>query len=1034
MSTREKKGNKTMRAAKKIVSRQSGVALLTTILLMLLMSSLLVGFILLINSGQKLSGVNNDYGKAFYAAEAGMEKLTADLGTLFDQNYAPPTAQVNALQAAPPAIAGISYTTASGLNGYTITSTNPVDSAGNYLPTVTQIQSGAYQGMTALATPYVLSVTARTTAGSEVKLQRTTQTVGIPMFQFGVFCDPDCSFFAGPNFNFGGRTHTNGNLWLASGATLTMSDRVTAYKDVITYTLENGNPVSNGYTGTVAVYNGSGTRVLGPNEGSLTQGLGSPGNANWPSLSTGASNYAGNLRNGLGSSAPTLSTGAQQLQLGIVTLGKGTTQPVDVIRRPIVGETSAVTQERYFAQASLKILLSDNPQDLIGGGAGLPCTTTTQPFDLTLLNAAPTDANAIKIKNYLAAHNETYVPIATSGAVNAGYTPSTRQNNPAPLTVPPVGDGYWIPKTNPLIHGYIKIEVQNVPYNACSFQDVTEEVLGYGYVGKNINPLGPQGVGTVPVSTSANPVLPLLPTAQVGSQTAGIAGAVACPDGHPQAIIRLERIRDNPSAGNLGTDGGGIGCGTSTAGAVVTINAANGDDVWPNVLFDTREGLMNNNDPPNVNLTSGTGSNNNVNYQNMVALGGVMQYIELDMKNVAKYLAGTLGAPDSGPLAHDPTNAPNNYVVYISDRRNNSYGGPGNTVLPAFAGNWPPLSPSGRETGEYGFNDVVNTDANGCPDKIVETGEDLDATGLLYTYGQFPNQTLLAYNPVSEWLGGYGYLTLQPAIANNTPDPKLYGWAPPPYGLNGAAGYNCGNVVDAAPYGPTAFPGVTVWSGTMVIHANEARENPNPLFRRAVKLVNGADLIDNLDQCPGGVTCGLTVAAENPVYIQGSLNCPGCAGNVFNNKDVGVSVIGDAVSVLSDAWNDVNSFAGPYNYGFRVATTSYYRTAIVGGKGVPFPELDGVKDFGTDGGVHNFMRELENWGAVNMNYTGSLVCLFTNRQAVGVYKSGGNVYSPPVRNYSFDTNFLDPSLLPPRTPLFRDVNTTGFTQLLSPTQ
>ena len=68
-----------------------------------------------------------------------------------------------------------------------------------------------------------------------------------------------------------------------------------------------------------------------------------------------------------------------------------------------------------------------------------------------------------------------------------------------------------------------------------------------------------------------------------------------------------------------------------------------------------------------------------------------------------------------------------------------------------------------------------------------------------------------------------------------------------------------------------------------------------------------------------------------------------------------------------------------------------------------------------------------------MNYTGSLVCLFTNRQAVGLYKSS-NVYSPPVRNYSFDQNFLNPSLLPPRTPLFRDVNTTGFTQLLSPTQ
>jgi Tfp pilus assembly protein PilX len=1031
-----------MRAAKKILHRQSGIALLTTILLMVLMSSMLVGFVLLINSGQKLSGMNNDYGKAFYSAEAGMEKLTADLGTLFDANYAPPIAQVNALQTAPPAIAGVTFVNGDGTPGYTISSTNPVDANGNYLPTITQITSGTYQGMTALATPYLLSVTARTSSGSEVKLQRTTQTVGIPMFQFGVYCDADCSFFAGPNFNFGGRTHTNGNLFLASGATLTMSQNVTAYKDVITYALENGNPVSNGYTGTVNVFNGSGTRTLGPNEGSLQQGPGSAGNSGWPNLSLGASNYAGNLRNGAGSSSPSTSTGAQLLQLGIVTLGGGATQSIDVIRRPPAGEALPVTQERYFAQASLKILLSDNPSDLIGGGANLPCTSTTPPFDLTHLVLAPTDPVAAQIQAYLVGHNETYVPLATSGAVVAGtYTPSTRQAGA--LTLPPVGDGYWIPGGQPLIHGYIKIEVQTVPYNACSFQDVTKEVLGYGYVGKNINPLGAQGVGTVPVSTGGAPVLPLLPTAAVGSQTSGVAGAVPCHDGHPLAIIRLQRIRDNPSQGNLGNDAGGIGCGTNVAGTTVTIVANNGDDFWPNVLFDTREGLMNNNTPPGTSLTSAAGgANNAVNYTDMVTLGGVMQYVELDVKNVAKYLAGTLGAPDSGPLSHDPSSAPNNYVVYISDRRGNTYSGPNYLQLPTFPGNWPPLSPTQRETGEYGFNDVVNTDANGCPNRTMDAGEDLDGTGTLYNYGQFATQSLRAYSPApptaGEWLGGYGYLIIEPTVAAlaNTPDPKVYGWAPPPYGLNGAAGYNCGITTVPVPYGPNPLPGASdvVWSGTMVIHANEARQNPNPLFRRAVKLVNGADLIDNLDGCPGGITCGLTIAAENPVYIQGDFNCPGCAGNVFNTRDVGASVVGDAVTVLSNAWNDVNSFGGPFDLTVRVATTSYYRTAIIGGKGVPFPELDGVKDFGTDGGVHNFMRELENWGAVNMNYTGSLVCLFTNRQAVGLYKSGGNVYSPPVRNYSFDSNFLNPSLLPPRTPLFRDVNTTGFTQLLSPGQ
>ena len=48
-------------------------------------------------------------------------------------------------------------------------------------------------------------------------LIRTIQAVAIPVFQFGMFSESDLSFFAGANFTFGGRVHTNGNLWLAAG-------------------------------------------------------------------------------------------------------------------------------------------------------------------------------------------------------------------------------------------------------------------------------------------------------------------------------------------------------------------------------------------------------------------------------------------------------------------------------------------------------------------------------------------------------------------------------------------------------------------------------------------------------------------------------------------------------------------------------------------------------------------------------------------------------------------------------------------------
>ena len=146
---------------------------------------------------------------------------------------------------------------------------------------------------------------------------------------------------------------------------------------------------------------------------------------------------------------------------------------------------------------------------------------------------------------------------------------------------------------------------------------------------------------------------------------------------------------------------------------------------------------------------------------------------------------------------------------------------------------------------------------------------------------------------------------------------------------------------------------------------------------------------------------------------------------------------------VSNNFNDVNSFSTPFAFDFppagtpanRAASDTWYRVAIVAGKGLSFAQPPyGGQDFGTDGGVHNFLRYIENWGGQNLHYKGSMISLYNNHQAIGVFKCCTTVYSPPARDYTFDVEFLQPQLLPPRTPLFRDVNTTGFTQLLLPQQ
>ena len=101
---------------------------------------------------------------------------------------------------------------------------------------------------------------------------------------------------------------------------------------------------------------------------------------------------------------------------------------------------------------------------------------------------------------------------------------------------------------------------------------------------------------------------------------------------------------------------------------------------------------------------------------------------------------------------------------------------------------------------------------------------------------------------------------------------------------------------------------------------------------------------------------------------------------------------------------------------------------MIAGKSIAFPKPGwaAAGDWGTDGGVHNFMRMLEDWGGQTISYRGAMISLYTARQMIGIYKANSNVYAPGTRAFAFDTNFLQPTLLPPGTPMFRDVNTLTF--------
>ena len=238
-------GGATSMAKSKTSSR--GFTLIAALLLLVLLSGIAVGLMFLVNNESRMSGNEQEDNLAYYGAESGIEKLTADLSSLYQTSMSPSSLQIQNLVNFPPTSAmvpGVNYTPPP-------TITYALDANGNPLSSISTISAGSNQGMYAQIVPMTLTVNATRPSGASVNITRKVEIALIPVFQFGVFCGYDCSYFAGPNFSFGGRVHTNGNLYLGGGSNLVFNDKIAAFSQVVMDRLENGHLTSAGYGGTV---------------------------------------------------------------------------------------------------------------------------------------------------------------------------------------------------------------------------------------------------------------------------------------------------------------------------------------------------------------------------------------------------------------------------------------------------------------------------------------------------------------------------------------------------------------------------------------------------------------------------------------------------------------------------------------------------------------------------------------------------------------------------------------------------------------
>ena len=1044
-------------------NNERGIAMITTLLVLMLISALLVGFTTVVMSDQRYRFIDRDRAQAFYAASAGVEKLTADLGNLFLSFVAPTTAQVTNLTLTPPSISGITFTsptTAAGLpasqlttyhcfaagtktlplvgtNGYTIRYC--ANAGGN--PTISDDPliiggTGAYAGMTALQTPYQIDVTAKTATGGEVHLVRTIQSVAIPVFQFGVFSDSDLSFSAAANFSFGGRIHTNGNLFLAegNGSTLTSTGKITAVGDVVRQFLSNGTTIgAMGMTGTVSLATSglapAGNRNLVATEGSVVGMPGTAAYANWQTLSLGATplNYNGFIK--------TTATGAKRLTLPLTATGIGGTN-ADLVRRPPVGEdpNSVLYNERLFSKASLRIMLSDTAADI----TNMPGVTATAPVSLEGINWNTTPPNnGTAYGGVNAANGRPPIAISTgvqtmnTTAATAAAATTISVNNPIAYFQPALGISVGVggpfsqvgitclgrttttftlctPATNVSIAAGQPVQVaingQTVSTTLTAnflFNSPTMTVASTAGFAPGVFWLKPTVGQPMLVSCTG------LSTPVAAAQLTGCAGVTAAASNG--AAITTSAL----SANTVGLIGGVIKIERASAvippvWTDVTMEVLNygigglnlegqlcngGVELSPNAVIRLQRLKDNAGGTP---ITNGGGCNyagDTTGYRDPTnwwpnVLFDTREAVQRD----ADPGTSATGLPLVGLMYYvtvDAKNlakwfrasgAPFNAGTGAQARTDNG----GYTLY--FSDRRNNRNAASQETAEFGWEDFVNPGvATGAPNGVCDLpGEDVNSNLACETYGGTAN-------------------------------------------FQGA--FNTAPTGAAAPLTTAATPITLVTQG-------QAETNRPIFFRRALKLVNGATL--GSDAVVANRITGLTVVSENPVYIQGDWNA--AATFLVNDLHAATAVIADAVTILSNNWVDTNSLEAPYSCGAKCrlrTPNSYYRVAILGGKPPTFlkpGDVPAASSFGQDGGAHNFIRMIEqSGGAANtLNYRGSMATLFYGRQATGTFKGQGMVYSIPVRNFIFDTDFLTPALLPPNTPMFRDMNVVGFSQELRP--
>jgi hypothetical protein len=373
---------------------------------------------------------------------------------------------------------------------------------------------------------------------------------------------------------------------------------------------------------------------------------------------------------------------------------------------------------------------------------------------------------------------------------------------------------------------------------------------------------------------------------------------------------------------------------------------------------------------------------------------GVTSVVEINMDNLAKWVDGVYNGNLLSGTNAVSTNIRDDggYVVYISDRR-------GDRVKTEYIGG---------TTAYQSTNGIVDNEDIYGPNALLDTGEDVID----------------------------------------------FGWTAPGVSKKGTLQN------DTAELPTTGFSDAGTSSDSITTRVNRSAISLSRIptyFRRAVRTFNADVLTTTAAAGKLSSSKGLSISTENMLYTWGNFNSTGVSsvpangstlndGIGYSGPQIPTSLACDAYFPVSKTWFDASGTAFPGNNGNRpadegvtvssnVTQSTSVRAALIAG--ATTSEMDGSPGRNPNnergnGGIHNFPRFLESWGdTVPFNYTGSIAPLYHSTQAIAQWECDWDcsiIYTPPRRNWSFDSTFLNPFQLPPGTPLFQYTSATAFRQ------